>query len=194
MPPETEFRDWHQELLGEYVECQNLEPEDHYGSPMLDFMLRLARESFKTSQAVLEAGFLDILLCMYICDFHYETGVHSSVAGEMMKREMMKQTCTDMLVELSKYPENVAVISGHPIFDLWPRGQLFDSQVTRRARNSKIWRHVDMRPLVSRRLGVLFRDAKRRHYITEPNAAELAEACMDLIEFSRCSFRIGELI
>jgi hypothetical protein len=45
--------------------CQEYRP----ASPFVDFMLAFSLINFATCQAVLDAGFLDMLLCVYICDF-----------------------------------------------------------------------------------------------------------------------------
>src|ERR1700689_1491475 len=108
----------HAELLEVYVHSQKQDPpEFHVAAPVVDFVIELAQVNYTACQAVLDAGFLDMLLCMYICCYT-SSSIHitaSHNAGIEALRVHMHEACSVALTTICRQRDALAVVSAHPI-------------------------------------------------------------------------------
>jgi hypothetical protein len=139
-------------------------------SPLVDFILTVAKVNQDTCQAVLSSGFLDVLLCMYACNFTSSICSVDVVKGGQIS--IIEAVC-DALVILCRHPDALAVISVHPICVLWMLGcQTQERQM--------IWRELGP-AIVTRRIASLATPVAMKVL----NETELTDARADLVEFSR---------
>jgi hypothetical protein len=73
-----------------------------------------------TCRAVLDSGFLDVLFCMYACNFISNTSGASVEGG---RKSLLETVCAG-LATLSCQPSAQAIILEHPICNLWPTNEL----------------------------------------------------------------------
>lgn len=175
------------ELMSIYLNYQigiGTRREYHPASPIIDFIVKVAQINHSACQAVLDAGFLDMLLCMYVCNFGFSTSSrHFSVGID--GKSMMIEACSDALLQLSENPGAAAVIVAHPVLSLWPKNRpltlLLKAKVTDR---STVWRTLG--PLViARRLASMSSIMEMQPVDEEFPVPAMEEACKDLVEFGR---------
>jgi hypothetical protein len=173
----------HRELMTSYFTCQKLTtPEDHPAFPLVDFILAFSQINIITCHAVLKAGFLDMLLCMYICNFD---SMMPQDFTSVLDESMILEAFSYSLLQLCEQPGALRVISTHPLRVLWPQsrslGLRFGWQPEKRP---KAWRQLG-HVIVARRLAVLpyILALPLPHNDFPP--PYLVEACTDLVEFSR---------
>jgi hypothetical protein len=158
--------------------------EYHPASPFIDFIVSLSQINYSVCQAVLDAGFLDMLLCMYVCNFACNIPLYHGIVGVHGKSKMM-EACTDALLQLCEYPGAFTIVSAHPLCAIWPKNRPLILRLGHREQNRHLtWRKLG--PLVvTRRLASLpdFLELQ----IPENDLPDylLTEACTDLVDFAR---------
>jgi len=186
LPPGTTFKDIHLELGSTYFTCQTITGylrEYHPASPLVDFMVAFAHIDVTTCQAVLDAGFLDMLLCMYICGFSCDIMAHS-VSGTNGKLVIM-EACTDALLQLCEYPGALIFISNHPLRILWPPNRPLSLRLGWQTKNRpSAWRQLGP-VVVARRLATIPSILELSLPDSDSPVHYLIDACVDLVEFSR---------
>src|ERR1700734_387265 len=132
----------HRELVTTYLSCQTVtgsRSEYHPASPLIDFLLAFAQIDITTCQAVLDAGFLDMLLCMYICNFN--CSIMPYATASVHGKSMMMEACTDALLQLCEQPGALTAISKHPLHALWPQIRPLSLQFKSQTKNRPLaWR------------------------------------------------------
>ncbi|KIM86350.1 hypothetical protein PILCRDRAFT_322932 [Piloderma croceum F 1598] len=175
LPPGT---DNYANLTDAYFSSQQSN-ENHPASPLVDFIMIVAKVNQATCQAVLRSGFLDMLLCMYACNFISSTHSVGEIRGD--RNTLFEAVCA-ALVMLCRDPDADGVISAHPICGLWPMDQslriLLGGRIQRRQR---LWRQLG-HDIVMRRISSL---AKMLGTTEVLDLAELTDARIDIFEFSR---------
>jgi hypothetical protein len=94
--------------------------EAHSFVPFVDFISQVVRLRPAARIAVLDAGFTDVLMCMYARDFI--DPVHNGGDHERRRRKpALLAACDSILLELMRHNECASVISNHHICYLWPQ-------------------------------------------------------------------------
>ena len=135
----------HQELLNVYLSCQNHQRESHIGSPLVDFIVGVAQVNYSACEAVVDAGFLDMLLCMYACNFisNLETTVPHGANDTDERLYLVLEACSAALLTLCQQPDVQIRVFAHPIYVLWPESASLLSVFGRRTKE----RHMKWRQL-----------------------------------------------
>jgi hypothetical protein len=154
---------------------------NHPASPLVDFIVTVAEENHSATQAVFNSGFLNVLVCMYACNFARHTYSDEDVCG----RKSIIETVCAALVALCRQPALHAVVLAHPICVIWPKNELLlpilgDRTTERRA----IWKRLGP-TIVARRLSSLRRLLQSLGSIIISHTTELSDALVDLKEFLR---------
>jgi hypothetical protein len=202
LPPRAHFTDAQKDLELKYLSSQR-PGEYHPASPLVDFIMELSQNNSSARQAVLDSGFLDLLLCMYISDFKiYDASPKSGQDVPKVKllsalsqaaaqtvsdasRESMLEVCSDHLATLCRYPDALAVIKAHPICVLWPRVGLLRSEFGDRTneRPKKWW---ELGPALAARRLASFPELLLPHESRKnSHATMLPDICTDLLAFVR---------
>ena len=172
----------HLELAFAEIFAQGSNPPNHSALPLLAFFVKLAETGATACQAIIGAGFLDVLLCMYACNFVEEScatiGVHN------IHRPGILESGSNTLTLLSPYYGIQAGVDAHPIFTLWPNKELPLSKLkSHLADRQEMWRKVG--PVIAAQrvssLGVLLQPPM---IIKDYDLAEFTDAYTDLMEFS----------
>jgi hypothetical protein len=159
--------------------------EYHPASPLIDFITEVARFN---NQAVLDSGFLDMLLCMYVCNFSSGNPAfpYTQRLIDRMRsdRGAILASCTAALELLSETSDALAVISAHPVCILWPKNRTLLFQFGRRSNERHLqWRYLGTVVAV-RRLAAL-----SEHLLLpmtkKSDLSRLIDICVDIVEFSR---------
>ena len=191
LPPNTVPNEMQTELMQAYMSCLatgTYQGEYHPASPLVDFIIELAQINY---QAVLDSGFLDMLLCMYVCDFRSGDTLPPSIQRLISRIDLdysdsaMLGACTAALQMLCQQTDALAVVLAHPICALWPKNETLLYQFGPRSDERCLqWRELG--PVIStRRLTVL------PEILLLPITKELADSirlndvCVDIVEFSR---------
>lgn len=154
--------------------------EYHPVSPLLDFMLAFSQIDSTSCQTVLRAGFLDMLLCMYVSNFECSM-MTISVHG----KAMIMEACTDGLLQLCEQPGALAIISAHPLHALWPKSRPLSLRLWwQRGNRPSAWSRLGS-VIVARRLNTIPSILELPIQDVDSNPPHLIEACIDLVEFSR---------
>jgi hypothetical protein len=178
----------HRKLRNTYIASQRQDPpEDHTASPLLDFIVGLAQVNDAACEAVLDAGFLDMLLCMYTCGF--TDTMHTSPVradSEIAEaRDAIFMDCSAALLALCRHPDFVAVVSAHPICVLWPKNRqllsIFGCQIMERY---EVWGQLGL-VMATRRLQSLALWHLPTTKDTDSNMDHVVDAWVDLVQFSR---------
>jgi hypothetical protein len=180
----------HRKLFNTYISSQRQDPpEDHTASPLLDFIVKLAQVNDVACEAVLDSGFLDMLLCMYTCGF--TDSMISPFAGSRTNseideaRDIIFVNCSAALLALCRHPDFVAVISTHPVSILWPKNrQLLSIFGCQRTERYEVWRQLGP-VMATRRLQSLSLSRLPMTTETDSDMDQVADAWVDLIQFSR---------
>jgi hypothetical protein len=163
--------------------------EYHPASPLVDFIAELTQTNY---QAVLDSGFLDMLVCMYICNFSsggdafsLSQRLISDIAWDPWDHSAMMEACTTTLQMLCKQTDALAVVLAHPVSVLWPKNQallfLFGHRLNERCFQ---WREVGS-VIVARRLAVLPGLLQLPVTKKKSDFFRLVDLCVDCVEFSR---------
>jgi hypothetical protein len=165
------------------VFCRRSLPPNYSTLSFLSFVAQLVESDLSTCQAVFQVGFLDVLLCMYACNF--SSGTHAVVGIHDILRSEILACGTAILVLLSHQPDILILIKKHPISVLWPKSNVLASLYWNQTSNrGAAWRRVAA-VTVSQRvssLGAVFRPLMSWE---NHNLTELVDAYVDLAEFSR---------
>jgi hypothetical protein len=178
------------ELKQAYMSCLNTgtyQGEYHPASPVIDFVTKLAQINY---QAVLDSGFLDMLLCMYVCNFSSSETVVLFPQQLTIKTDSdhsaMLEACTAVLEMLCQQADALAVVSAHPVCTLWPKSRALLDLFGRRSKKERYlqWREMGT-DVVARRLVAL--PALLQLHMTKRKSdfAQLTDVCVDIVEFSR---------
>jgi hypothetical protein len=174
----------HRELMMTYLTSQTPlghHREYHPASPLVDFMVQVARNSHLACQAVLDAGFLDVVLCLYVCNFSCSM---MAQFHDVDGKPVILDACSNALAGLCKEPNALTVFSTHPLYILWPRSHAILLDPKRTARDRFVtWRRLGLL-LVARRLVALPAIVESRVHDNESHSSLLSEACTDLVEFA----------
>jgi len=145
---------------------------------MIDFISFVAQHNDEAGQAVLDGGFLDMLLRIYVLCPTFD------FKDTNEQRVTLSDACASALSILSRQPHHLEVILSHPICALWTQcRRLFRIQDTLpdfvSARRVS-WRSMD-RSFFVRRLGTIYK------LLSKPGLGKTVatEICCDLVEFSQ---------
>jgi len=175
----------HRTLLDTYISSQKQDPQEyHTASPLVDFVIELAQVNDSACEAVLTSGFLDMLLCMYICGFTDTVRVVPFHEAEQAQDSMFRD-CSAALLALCRRLDFITVVSAHPVSVLWPKNRemlsLFSCQITQRF---AVWIQLG-HVMTTRRLQSLSRLHLPTMGETDCDLNRLADAWVDLVQFSR---------
>jgi hypothetical protein len=170
------------ELWNTYLSYQQ-STISHPVSALLDFIGSVAKVNQATCHAVLHSGFLDVLLCIYACNFISDIPKIDDVKGG--RKALWEDVCAT-LVMLRHQPGAKAVISAHPVSVLWPnnnqssRLKLGDQKSERQA----IWRQLG-RTMAMRRIYSLAQILRKPGDTKFLYPTESTDAGIDIAEFLR---------
>jgi hypothetical protein len=154
---------------------------NHPASPLVDFIATIAAQNDSTCQAVFDSGFLDMLICMYACNFSAQVRSVDDFEG---RRSIIEAVCA-ALVTLCHRLSLKAVISAHPIAVLWPKNELLLYILgDRTAERQAIWRKLGP-VVVGRRLSSLRTLLQSPGSTKRSHMTEISDAQVDLKEFAR---------
>lgn len=164
----------------------------HPADPLLKFVLAMSEAGLH--QAVLDSGFLDVLVCIYAANFVgdeennlivwpvYEDG-EVRLSSLVLRRNTLLATGRDLLLSISRTREAQLIVAAHPICVLWPKDDhLIAIYGARANERGMTWRKLG-NGLVLRRVFALdvlccFKDGRCSY-------EELADASDDALEFSK---------
>jgi hypothetical protein len=189
LPPNTISGDMNMELMQAYVSRMNtgtLRGEYHPASPLVDFITELARTNY---QAVLDSGFLDMLLCMYACNF--SSGETTSPFTRRLASKIgsdhntaLLEACSALLAILCQHADALVVVSAHPLCVLWPKNRNLLFLFGRRSNERCLqWRELGS-VIVAHRLAAL-PDLLQLPIMDKADFSQLTDVCVDIVEFSR---------
>jgi hypothetical protein len=170
----------HTELIQAYASCINTTYQ-HPASPIIDFITELMQINY---QAVLDSGFLDVLLCMYVSGF--SSGDSWFVSLKRPGHSGILEPCSAALEMLCKPIDAMEVFSSHPICVLWPKNRVLLFLFGRRLKERHLqWRAMDT-VVVARRLAAAQPELEQLSLSTgRSNFSRLMDLCIDIVEFSR---------
>lgn len=143
--------------------------ERHPAMPLIKFIYGLALKHEKSPRAILDAGFLDTMLCMYILDF-------SSPGMGLRNLYPLKSTleaCDSVLSDSQTF-------INHPLQRLWPRTITGGEHENNTAKRRLAWRALDS-CFINRRSNFL--DGWRSSY--KESSTLPPYLFSDLLEFTR---------
>lgn len=182
MPPGHVSTKMHLELAYTDIFVQESNPPNCSALSLLAFFVKLAETGATACRAILRAGFLDLLLCMYASNFM--EGTCAQIGIHDVFRPNILEAGSNTLTLLSTHYGIQAGVDTHPIFTLWPNRELpHFKPKSRLADRQEMWRKVDP-AIIARRLsslGVLLRPPM---IIKAYDLAEFTDAYADLMEFS----------
>ena len=153
--------------------------EMHTALPMMEFLHMLAGPSHETTRTLLDAGVLDVLVGMRICDnplFH-RLGNLNKESGASLQRAYSS------LMHILE-PRFSGVIVYHPVFAIWPKAESMDlnnNLMLYTSQRNSAWRTLG-RDLVFVRLRAVQTVLQE---ISIHTRSDQANVCIDLIEFLR---------
>ena len=177
----------HKELFEVYLSSWGLNsPEYHIVSALVDFVVELAQMNYVACQAVLDSGFLDVVLCMYTCSFTFDKhmgDLNQTIADFEAHQNWTSKTCSAALAILCHQPGAQAVVSTHPICTLlWrPLPSLLRHRTSKRQAK---WRQLGP-VIIRRRLASLPAFLPLSVMRRESDWASLTDLSIDLVEFTR---------
>jgi hypothetical protein len=189
LPPKTDSNDVYAELVEAYISSMNTRTykgEYHLASPLIDFVAELVHIDY---QAVLDSGFLDMLLCMYVCNFSNPVTVYPSarrlIGNIGSNRKSMLEACTAVLEKLCQQANALVVVSAHPVYILWPKTSTLRTLPVQQSNQRYLqWRKMES-VIVARRLASIPEILQLLMSKDESDLNQLADGCVDIIEFSR---------
>jgi hypothetical protein len=110
-----------------YKICQSPSVK-HSCIPLIEFIGQVAVVGPTACKAILDAGFLHVLLCIYTHDF-FDPFLAAENAKGRDHIDQLRHICDGVLNELCRHQECSDIIFNHPISVLWPRD----------SRSSLIW-------------------------------------------------------
>ena len=151
----------------------------HPASHIVNFIASLFRVNQATCQAVLQSGFLDVLLCLYASNF---TSNIPSFGDMTVGRKALMEDISDALVILCRQSDARAFLSAHPIRALWPLNQPLRSILgDQTAERQTVWRQLGS-AIATRRISSL---SKTIHATDILYPDELEDNIVDITKFSR---------
>jgi hypothetical protein len=139
------------------------------------------------SQAILNAGFLDMLLPIHI----YDVGLLcSSGTDKRVCKSALLTACNDALDALGRHKQGWEFIRRHPIRTMWPQVvdlsyiQFCTNPIQSMGKRRYLWRRLD-KHLVVCRLRALEASFQARAFY---EMSDYFDACIDLVEFSKYVF------
>lgn len=94
----------------------------HGATPLINFMCHLVQANSSGCQAVLEAGFLDVLLALCLQDFPMASSWLVADPWLYTKASLLA-TWDTMLHALATNPQASSIFSQHPLHAVWPKLQ-----------------------------------------------------------------------
>jgi len=171
----------HVKLTNVYNESISTE-EKHTAMPFIDFISQVVHTGSSARQAVFEAGFLDLLLYMYMSDFLDPLRSYGRYMERKHQTPPLIRVCNSILLYLGDDNESLAVIRGHPLHILWPRSEDFTfktgSQSEMLQQRRRTWRMLE-KQLIDMRFNVIY------HVLSSDSDSDLLDACVDFLEFMR---------
>jgi len=156
--------------------------ERHSAMPFVDFLSQAVQAGSLARKAILDAGFLDLLLYMHVCDFLDPLGHHGSIWERKGRNPPLTMACNTILQHLSNDNDCLPVILNHPLHILWPNyeGCLFKtgSQSEMLQQRRRTWRILD-RQLLDLRFNAVY------HVLSSDSESDLLDVCVDFLEFMR---------
>jgi hypothetical protein len=167
----------YEELMDAYLSSQ-YNQDGHGATPFANFVRELALSGQVPCQAVLQAGFLSMVLCMYLHDF-LPSGVNHSEVGWMFRRSSLVAACNETLGVFAA-SVNSDVLVEHPVYVLWAKSFRIQEQYIERR---QVWRSLE-RSLVLWRLGTILNVI----FLSSDSTVttnDSVDALGDLFEFAR---------
>lgn len=184
LPPDTDSTAMHRELFNEIFALSKSREDFAYS--VVVFVQKLVQVNLSARQAVLDAGFLDVLLCMYACNFSMmKTGTEGTYRVDLPMPKVQGNRMTDICEAALGICQQLATApnapSDHPISVLlqWPLSSTVAHRTNQRQTK---WQQLEnlRRPLIERRLAVLSNGIPS----WPTDWAQLIDICIDLVEFS----------
>lgn len=181
LPPNTKWESAHRDLTDTYIEHLPNEKLTHSASSLLRFILALSEAGL--SRAVLDSGFLDVLLYIYASNFvAWPTQNNEEIGPYLLDLGQ------DLLLSLSRSQEK-ELDTLHPIYGLWPKDSrlvkdIYEDNVSDR---EDTWR--DLGVLTTKRLHALevLRCITRDNSPLKGKAGNSEEDPSEFTEFSDAS-------
>jgi hypothetical protein len=145
-------------------------------TPVLEFMAQVATHSDLTSQTVLEAGILDMLLRVYVIF----PALSSSLREDELHKEALLDACQLTVIVLRQSLEDPAAVYNHPVCILWTdrKSKRPDHPLQNRP---DAWRQAPRRCALRRLESIYARSLWKSDY----DAIGNIEACIDIVEFTK---------
>lgn len=168
----------HVELMDDYISSQ-YNNDGHGATPFVNFIRSLSLASTSCCKSVMETGFLDLVLCMYLHDF-IPSAISPSELEWKARRSSLIAACTASIevFATSSHPEIYQMLFNHPLYTLWPKDTMSETRFIERRRT---WRTLD-NGLTLWRLGTILNVI----FLSSFDVSEdILDALDDLLEFSR---------
>lgn len=214
LPPTTKLKATHRELSFWYTWPQEKSTFFHTAYPLLKFALAMSEAGL--NQAVLDSGFLDVLLYIYVANFVGDAGDNILVGPSDRHgfprqdhitpcRNQLLRIGRTLLLSLSRTEDTRTVISAHPVCVLWPKDDhpmdkyiIYEKSIIERAGDHlrEIYGNgISERAGIWKQLGTAL--VLRRIHALEVicsfdrfGLSELPEARFDVLEFYRLVLRL----
>lgn len=177
IPPEVESTELRRHIIDTYLKAlSQSKVKEHPSLPLVDFIGKLADTNFYSCRAIMEAGFLDMLVYMTLSGFQSSRTPldDSRLVGGFL------DSCEATLRCFFLHSECLQLIASHPIRSLWPshqrifKAELFPNPAQPR---NELWRQLGN--------NVIMRRIRMLKSIADSPLIETRVACMDLVEFCR---------
>jgi hypothetical protein len=168
----------HIELMDDYISSQ-YNHDGHGATPFIKFIHSLSLASTSCCKSVLETGFLDMVLCMYLHDF-LPSAISPSEINWMERRSSLITACTAALdiFAASSHPEISQTLSNHPLYTLWPKATITETRFIERRTT---WKTLD-KGLTQWRLETILNVI----FLSSLEVSDdILDALDDLLEFAR---------
>lgn len=156
----------------------------------MEFVADLAQHNNFTITAVLEAGFLDMLMYIYISF----PALYSRDAEARSQPSPLLEACRITIHVLSDAPEFYECAYSHPVYELWlcndPTLPIYDQRTLEMVLEARpaVWRSMQTRThLIKMRVATLWKNSSQGG---EMSNEEMIQAAADLIEFTRYVCRL----
>ena len=157
--------------------------EAHPAGPLIDFMTKMAQTS--ATAAALESGLLDMIVCLYVCNFSCEQVPKDIVQRFDPGHDSIFRSCCDALLSISQVPDASSILLRHPITIMWPHMPILSSVLrgTPRFRCDQ-WRQIKF-AVVDRRMtsiGALLEMSSKKDLFIQ---VDLLNIYIDILEFTK---------
>lgn len=164
---------------------------NHSATAFVSFVAELCAANSLVARAVIDAGFLDMLLVLAICEFADPSPFYRSPASWQKNMDALLLKCNEALSALAAHTQTHAALACHPLNIFWPREYWMllkapcfsrhSAQDALRARKA-IWGGLDER-IIARRVATIENNLDssgiHRHFSISKD-----HACSDLVQLS----------